>query len=412
MDLKLKETELATLVNQAKTLYAENEAKGAGATAEDREKLERLIADGQMKRKELDMFKELELLDTYTSKGAAESVAHEMIRNGGHSQKSWGRQVLESPEFKNVTVGAKEMAPAEVKVNPIVSDASLSGGLNIFPQRMPDIYSLIPQRPPSIIDLVTTMETSSSAIQYVTLTARTNNAAVVPEYASGQFGLKPQSDLTFALNTALVKTIAAWVASSNQILEDAPRLRDTIDTDLTYMVQLVLENQIIAGDGTGNNFLGITNTPGIQVRTMGSSGRGFLAGDTKADTLRRAITDIQLQFYTADGIAINPADHEAIELLKATTNEYVLDGDDTQIYDPVRQVLWRVPLVATPAVPALTAIVGNFRLGATLWNRMQSAIRVGQPNDFFLRNAIAILAELRAAFAVTRPLAFEKVTLV
>jgi hypothetical protein len=51
-------------------------------------------------------------------------------------------------------------------------------------------------------------------------------------------------------------------------------------------------------------------------------------------------------------------------------------------------------------------------MGATLWDRMQTEIRVGEPTDYFLRNAVAILAELRAAFGVPRPLAFEKITLI
>jgi hypothetical protein len=45
-----------------------------------------------------------------------------------------------------------------------------------------------------------------------------------------------------------------------------------------------------------------------------------------------------------------------------------------------------------------------------MWDREQSNIRVGEPGNFFLQNAVAILAELRAAFAVTRPKAFELIT--
>jgi hypothetical protein len=45
-----------------------------------------------------------------------------------------------------------------------------------------------------------------------------------------------------------------------------------------------------------------------------------------------------------------------------------------------------------------------------LWDRNQSEIRVGEPSDYFLKNLLAILAEMRAAFGVTRPLAIEKIT--
>jgi HK97 family phage major capsid protein len=117
------------------------------------------------------------------------------------------------------------------------------------------------------------------------------------------------------------------------------------------------------------------------------------------------LTDLRLAFYEPDGIVMNPANAEAMELTKASTA-----GTYLGVYDPVAMRVWRVPVVETAAMTAGTALAGQFRLGATIWDRMATQIFTGQPNDFFLRNAFAILAELRAAFAVTRPLAFEKAT--
>lgn len=238
-------------------------------------------------------------------------------------------------------------------------------------------------------------------------------AAVVPEYSGGIYGLKPSGDLAFSLAIALVKTIAEWIPVSKQILDDAPRLQDIIDNELSYQVKLLLEDQIIGGDGSGNNFTGILNTTGIQTRVMSASapsGRGqgntTATANTIIDTIRRGITDLRLAFYQPDGIVVNPSDGESMELLKSTLATYVM------VYDPIAMRVWRVPVVETAAMTALTGIVGNFQLGATLWDRQESEILVGQPNDFFLRNAFAVLAELRAAFAVTRPLAFEKMTFI
>jgi hypothetical protein len=47
-----------------------------------------------------------------------------------------------------------------------------------------------------------------------------------------------------------------------------------------------------------------------------------------------------------------------------------------------------------------------------LWDREQAAISVSDSHaDFFVRNLIAILAELRAAFGVIRPPAFVAIDL-
>jgi HK97 family phage major capsid protein len=52
------------------------------------------------------------------------------------------------------------------------------------------------------------------------------------------------------------------------------------------------------------------------------------------------------------------------------------------------------------------AVVADWRM-AVLWDRMQTAITMSNSHsDFFVRNLVAILAEMRAAFGVIRPAAF------
>ena len=274
------------------------------------------------------------------------------------------------------------------------------------------------QRPLTVMDLINVGQTSVDAVEYVLMATRTNNAAVVPEWDadktpgdgdySNKFGDKPQGDLTLDLKTATVKTIAEWIPASRQILSDAPNLRSMIDTELVYQIEITLENQILTGSGSGNNFRGINNWSGIQTRQHRNVGvdRGALADDTLADTIRRSLTDIRLEFYEPDGIILNPTNGEAVELEKDDNGNYL------KVYDPVSMRMWRVKVLETQAQTANIATVGQFKLGAKLWDREQSNIRVGEPGNFFLQNAVAILAELRAAFAVTRPKAIEKVNLV
>jgi HK97 family phage major capsid protein len=57
------------------------------------------------------------------------------------------------------------------------------------------------------------------------------------------------------------------------------------------------------------------------------------------------------------------------------------------------------------------AIVADWRLAA-LWDRQQATISMSNSHsDFFIRNLVAILAEMRAAFGVIRPAAFIEVDL-
>lgn len=407
IDLKSKRTEVQTLVNQAKTLYADLEAQGDKATAEDRQRLANLIADGQKKRAELENLEKLAALDDEYNAPAAEAKAQEQPARP--ERKSWGRLVIESKAFQQND--GRNMAPVDVPggvkavVNLGTTTQSISEPVLYDMDRQPGVIDIARQQPPSVLDLINIVRTTLGAVEYVSLTARQNNADVVAEA-----GTKPQSDMTFALNTASVKTIAHWVGAARQILADAPQLQDTINGELLYGLRRKLEDSVLNGSGSGNQFTGILNWSGIATRVMDGttpSGRGQTTTDTKIDTIRRALTDIRLAFYDPNGIVLNPADGEALELAKDSQGRYL------NIYDPVAFRIWRVAVIETPAITALTGLVGDFTLGATLWDREQANVRVSENvSDDFIKNMVRILAELRAAFAVVRPLCFEKITFI
>lgn len=407
-----KEAKLKELSNKARAKREDMEKRkenGEEISAEEIENLQKMIDDGYALKAEIERDQKIDSLDAFVNSPLNGRQAKDGVPN---RNESWGHKVVGSNEFKHASDSQADKME-RVKVGDLtfalkalhgMSDAT--GGVLVQTMRDPELVGL-PMQPRSILDLITIAQTGSNNVEFVRVASRTNNAAVVEEYdvTGGDFNLKPESDMTFELEQAPVKTIPTWIPASRNILADAPQLRSMIDQELSYMVRLTLENQVLNGDGSSPNFTGILNTSGIQTRTQGSTGdRGGLSGDTKADALRRAITDIQLAFYEVGGMMLNPGDAEALELEKDGQDNYI------NIYDPVAARLWRVPVVETSLIAAGTALVGNFRMGATLWDRQSTDIRVGEPGNFFLQNAVAVLAELRAAFAVKRPTAFERVT--
>lgn len=406
-----KKAKLAKLSADAKAKYAEMEqvrADGGTVSQEDINNLDAMIADGEKLRAEIEQETKISELGEFASAPAGQS----QIKEGApqRERKTWGRVVTKSQAFQvanassaekmdRVTVGGLK----ELKAIHGLTDAA--GGAFVVADR--DEPVMLPMRQRTVLDLISIQETGSNSVEYPRMTTRTNNAAPVLEYdtSGGDFNLKPQSNLVFELVTEAVKTIPTWVPASRNILMDAPQLRSLIDDELTYMVEYALEGQVVNGNGSSPNLTGILNTSGIQTRTQAdTSDRGGEATDTKSDALRRALTDIALSFYQADGILLNPGDAEDIELEKTSEGQYV------KIFDPVAQRIWRVPVVESSVIASGTALVGNFRMGATLWDRMQTDIRVGEPGQYFLQNAVAVLAEIRVAFGVKRPEAFEKVT--
>ena len=397
--IKSLRTELQTLTNQAKTMYADLDAKGDKATADERTNLNNLIDQGQAKRADLERLEALDANDAYANRPAAKAQA---VANGRRARKSWGQIVAESPEFKGASATSATPRMDRVNVKAVYGSADGGGGALIQAQHISEVVDL-PQRPPSVLEYLNQSSTNSDAVEYAVIASRTNNAAPVAEFTAGNFGLKPESDLTFTLATTNVRTIATWIPVSRRILQDAPQLQSYIDNDLTNELRVALENEVISGSGTGEHFTGILNTSGILTRTQGSGSRSS-GSDTVADTIRRGITDVVLQYYTPNVIVLNPTDAETVELTKDTTGQYVM------VMDAVTGRMWRIAVAQTAALTAKTGLVGDLRMAATLWDRSQLEIRVGEPNDLFLRNALAILAELRAAFAVVRPSAVEKLT--
>lgn len=107
-----------------------------------------------------------------------------------------------------------------------------------------------------------------------------------------------------------LKKIAGFIKLTDEFLEDAPFLKSEIDGRLLYDLAWFEEQQLLNGNGTGQNVLGLLNRSGIQTET-GTS----LAGNP--DSIFRAITKVSTASgLRADGVVINPTDYQALRLAK------------------------------------------------------------------------------------------------
>lgn len=266
--------------------------------------------------------------------------------------------------------------------------------------RVPGII-MEPNRPLTIRDLLPTGTTGSNLIEYTRENVFTNNAAAQYASPARENVAKPESGITFTLATAPVITLAHWIPVSKQVLSDAPQLQSYINTRLMYGLKLVEEDQLLNGDGTAGSLTGIQATGNFTAYNRAVS------GDTKVDTIRRAITQTTLSNYMADAIVLNPADWEDIELTKATDGQYVWSNPALA----AGPQLWGRRVVPSLAQTEGTFLVGSFAMGAQVWDRQQAAVQVSYENaDNFTKNMATILAEERLALTVYRPKAFIKGT--
>jgi len=163
------------------------------------------------------------------------------------------------------------------------------------------------------------------------------------------------------------------------------------------------------GDGTGQNMTGIMNDAGIS--DIGQIASGTSAADLPAamiDHIRTAKTQLQVnEYYGVNGLVMNPEDWETLEKAKATDGHYILVSHAATSAEPSE--VWRIPVVITNAMTKGQFLLGDWSIGAKIYDREAVSIRISEShNQLFIENAVAILAEERYTIAVNRPLAFAK----
>lgn len=337
-----------------------------------------------------------------------------------YARKSLGEMFTDSAQFKAlITSGGSTMAaPFEVEVVDLPrtgqKDVWGGNGSATYTRNMGTIQFDAPvpraMRRIRVRDLFPVVTTSANMIDYFKVVGYAaggddGNAASVKDYDTGTstFGVKPKSNLVFQSHQAPVRTIAHWEAAHRNVLDDVPALQGVINNELLYGLQLEEDRQILSGSGSNDELLGVLNTSNIQTYTMAST------VEQKADALRRAATKVMLAYYEPTGYVIHPYDWEDVELQKGTGDgQYMLV---TNVAIGAQAQVWRQPVVETPAIAEGTFLTGAFGLGAQLYDRQQANVRIAEQHaDFFVRNAVAILAEERLALAVKRPESFVKGT--
>lgn len=326
---------------------------------------------------------ERRISDAGSTEGKSETAGEMLTKSEAFQAMAAGRSKFARVEFKTAIVNATGQN------QPLVAD-----------MRVPGIITN-PNRVLTIRDLMPVGRTASNLVQYTKENVYTNNAAAQYSSPNRENVTKPESGITFTLANAAVVTLAHFIPVSRQVLDDAPQLESYVNGRLLYGLKLEEEDQLLNGAGTSGSLSGLLASGNNTAYNRSAT------GDTRIDTLRKAITQAALSEYMADAIVINPEDWEAIELTKATDGQYVM-ANPMALAGPQ---LWGKRVVATNSIASGTFLVGAFTMGAQVWDRMDAAVQISyEDGDNFKKNMATLLAEERLALTVYRPAAFIKGT--
>jgi len=274
-----------------------------------------------------------------------------------------------------------------------MTQANALTGDVIPPTRVPG-FIFDPDRAEAVRDIMASGTTNSNTVYYVQETAYDDGTSTVAEADT-----KPQSDFDLEQKSADVKKIATYMRVSEELFDDLPGLTSYLAARVPRKLSLVEDNQILYGNNTGANLQGITT-----VATAYDNGYTD-SNINRFDVLVSAIRQARVDEYYANYIMLHPEDVQNLVLTKDADGNYLMP-------DSVRtgNVLPRVkgvPIFETTAITAGDFLVGDFALGAQVFDRMQSQIRFfEQDQDNAITNQVTIVAEERLAVPIYRPSAF------
>lgn len=345
--------------------------------------------------------------------------------------RSLGRRFIESDEYREYaadprgkgekfTVGSfhqrsidlqhrDDMTPQEVRA--LVQTGTLPVDM-ILPQQVPGVFRGA-DRDLNIRDVLINGQTNSDAVTFMRELVYTNAAVEVAQATTVGTGAKPESGITFEQATANVVTIAHWIPITRQTMQDAAQLVTYINERLLFGLKSRENSQILNGDGTGANMLGILATTGVQAANAAHfTGAPTQNVGTKAELTDRIRRGKRLVRVTGQAnpnfVVLHPLNMEKVETIADGANAYVLGNAVT---GGGLQTLWGLRVVESEDIATTVALVGDGS-AAAIWDRMDAQLfTTDSHSDFFIRNIFVILAEERLALTVFRPTAFCVVTL-
>jgi HK97 family phage major capsid protein len=292
---------------------------------------------------------------------------------------------------------------------PVASGDLASAGALIQPRFEPGVDILF-GRPLNVLDLISRGQTGSPLVRFYrgTFSSGAGMTGEASGVADGS-GAAGQSSISLEPVDARVKNCTSWIPLTNDSLEDVPFLQGELEGDLDLAILMKAEDQIIGGDGVGNNFLGILNHTGGETIDQIS----LQAFDTDIlSTARKAITKVQVNGLTSPtAYVVSPTISEAIDLEKNNQGNFYSAAVGAP-WNGGPKTLWGYPIVTSlsPAV-ATYGIVADWRR-AKLWDRMGQSSSVyfaNQHADFAIRFMTAMIGVYRGAFGVKRPPAFCRI---
>lgn len=250
-------------------------------------------------------------------------------------------------------------------------------------------------RPVRLLEALPSRPTNRDSVQFVQLNS-TGDAAEQEREGDE----KAEIDIDGTPQMANIVTVAAHTTASRQVLSDHAALQGAIDLMIRNKLLSRLEHQLVNGAGGEGKINGLLNQAVSFIPTIGT---------TPADIIGESLTRQADRGYLPGLVVMNPLDWFRLQITKksAGDEEYIF-GSPTM---PLPPALWNVRVVATPSMPEGEAITMDTAFVTVLDREQPSVLLSNSHKDYFTRNLVLILGELRAGLEVLDAFAIYKMNL-
>ncbi|MFF2344235.1 phage major capsid protein [Pseudarthrobacter sp. NPDC058119] len=194
---------------------------------------------------------------------------------------------------------------------------------------------------------------------------------------------------------ATARKIGIFTSLTDELLADFQSFTQYEEGELQRLIIDQENFQLLNGDGTGQNLLGLLKTPGLLTRAKGS--------EASIDTIETAIADLRNgpSYCEPNVIVLHPNDWSLIRRTKATgTGNYLLGNPAESAVNDI----WGIPVVTTTQIPQGTGLLMNTDMIGVAYVREGLTLSMSNSNNAdFTSGKVAVRADERLALAVVRP---------
>lgn len=251
-----------------------------------------------------------------------------------------------------------------------------------------------PTTPLFITDLISTGVTDAQTIYWVERVLLEGGAAQVAEAAKFS-----QISAKYSKFSANAKKTAAFAKITEESVEDVEFILSEINQEIVSgpnSIRVQVENQVLTGDGTGENHKGL-----FTYATAFALPAGFnlIASPTMYDAASAVVLQVTKANYTPDYMLVNPSDLLNMQLTKDANGNYVIPP----FVGPNGMVIAGVRVVANNRIAEGAFLTGDMKR-ATLFMKRQLTLKFFDQNeDDALYDLRTITGSLRSIFRVKGP---------